>query len=69
MRLETIVKDNPFDSVKAAYLMLSSLNYLIKEHGDQNNMEEATNIIDSLFFDSIELIEQKIEEQRTQKKD
>jgi hypothetical protein len=56
-KTQELINKDPLVTVKAAYLMLSSLNYITIEHGEQNNTIDTINIIDAIFYDSINLIE------------
>ncbi|WP_044417599.1 hypothetical protein [Halarcobacter anaerophilus] len=56
-KIVKVIENNPLEGLKAAYLMLSSINYITMEHGEQENTVEAINIIDSIFYDAINFIE------------
>lgn len=51
------IKRDPIATVKAAYLLLSSINYLVESNGAPENSGETINIIDSIFYDAIAEIE------------
>jgi len=52
-----VIKRDPIASIKAAYLLLSSINYLVEANGAPENSGETINIIDSIFYDAIAEIE------------
>lgn len=54
-----VIKRDPIASIKAAYLLLSSINYLVETNGAPENSGEAINIIDAIFIDAIAEIEKK----------
>ncbi|MGE0052097.1 MAG: hypothetical protein AB7S49_11305 [Arcobacter sp.] len=54
---QELINRDPIEAVKAAYLMLSSLNYITIEHGEQKDTIDTINIINAIFYDSINLIE------------
>ncbi|MGB6328548.1 MAG: hypothetical protein WBF48_06445 [Halarcobacter sp.] len=54
-----VIKRDPISTIKAAYLLLSSINYLVESNGAPENSGETINIIDSIFYDAIAEIEKK----------
>ncbi|RXJ98939.1 hypothetical protein CRV02_12880 [Arcobacter sp. CECT 8989] len=52
-----VIKRDPISTIKAAYLLLSSINYLVESNGAPENSGETINIIDSIFYDAIAEIE------------
>lgn len=57
-----VIKRDPIATIKAAYLLLSSISYLVEVNGAPENSGETINIIDSIFYDAIAEIEKDKQE-------